>query len=55
MKRARFIALVVILACPLTSFAQSNAPATRESVRAELVARTLVASSQSHPSEGVLL
>jgi hypothetical protein len=37
MKLFRILAVAAVLATPFASFAQSNAPVTRESVRAELV------------------
>jgi hypothetical protein len=37
MKLFRILAVAAVLATPFASFAQSNAPVTRESVRAELI------------------
>jgi hypothetical protein len=37
MKSIKLLAAALVLATPLVSFAQSNGPVTRESVRAELV------------------
>jgi hypothetical protein len=38
MKLVRLFAVAAVIATPFASFAQSNVPATRESVRAELIA-----------------